>query len=623
VTAQRLDRDDRDDRERDEEFLARTMPLPAIDISGYEPPLPATYEELPAEAADDTQEEPNAATASPDLGTAASDSGTTAPDSGTTAPDSGTTASDSGTARAGLAGVARGGVINLAGAVISAASSVALTVIVTRNFSKSVVGTFFVAISLFLIVEAVTNLGAYNGTIYFIARVRALNAERRIPAIIRATVIPVVISSVIGAAALIVFVNPLAKLLTAGQVTQPVELDDLATMLRVLAVALPFAALADTMLGATRGFHEMQPTVIVDRIGRSTLQLVGVAAAGAGSAAAMLAPLWALPYVPAAVISALWLRRVMREQQSPRLPRPSKASAELEGFRADNRHGKPNARGFWRFTAPRSLAAVAQIIIQRLDIVLVGVLKGPVDAAIYTAATRFLVAGQLGNSAISMAAQPQLTRLFAIKDRIGANTVYQVTTAWLILLTWPIYLLAAVFGPSVLAIFGRSYHAGSTVMLILALAMLVATACGQVDVVLITTGRSTWSLVNGLLAMCVNICVDLILIPKMGITGAAIGWAAAIVVSNLVPLVQVAVAAKVHPFGRGMAAACGLTILSFAVVPLGVRMLAGPRPGISIAATGLGLAVMLLGLWRLQDVLHLSAMPGLSRLRRVTRPRQT
>jgi hypothetical protein len=196
-----------------------------------------------------------------------------------------------------------------------------------------------------------------------------------------------------------------------------------------------------------------------------------------------------------------------------------------DSFQADNRHGKPNARGFWRFTAPRSIASVAQIIIQRLDIVLVGIMKGPVDAAIYTAATRFLVAGQLGNAAISMAAQPQLTRLFAINDRAGANTVYQVTTAWLVLLTWPIYLLAAVFGPSVLAIFGRSYHAGSTVMLILALTMLFATACGQVDVVLITTGRSTWSLVNGLLAMCVNICVDLILIPRMGITGAAVGWA--------------------------------------------------------------------------------------------------
>ncbi|MDR2985202.1 MAG: polysaccharide biosynthesis C-terminal domain-containing protein, partial [Nocardiopsaceae bacterium] len=571
MTAQQLGQDD---REREEEFLARTMPLPAIDIAGYEPPVPAEYAEPPAEfgappadTADDdgAAGEPSVRTTGRGQATAEAE-----PDLATAEPPRGTAEPPRGKAGAGLRGVARGGVINLAGAVISAASSVALTVIVTRNFSRSVVGTFFVAMSLFLIVEAVTNLGAYNGTIYFIARVRALNAERRIPAIIRATVIPVVIASVISAGALIVFVHPLAGLLTAGQVSQPVRLGDLATMLRVLAVALPFAALADTMLGATRGFHEMQPTVVVDRIGRSTLQLVGVAAAAAGSASAMLAPLWALPYVPAAVIAALWLRRVMREQQSAPLAAPSKAStvqarsvSSTDGFRADNRHGKPNARGFWRFTAPRSLASVAQIVIQRLDIVLVGVLRGPVDAAIYTAATRFLVAGQLGNSAISMAAQPQLTRLFAIKDRIAANTVYQVTTAWLVLLTWPIYLLAAVFGPSVLAIFGRSYHAGSTVMLILALAMLVATACGQVDVVLITTGRSTWSLVNGLMAMCVNIGVDLILIPRMGITGAAVGWAAAIVVANIVPLVQVAVVAKVHPFGRGMAAACGLTALSF------------------------------------------------------------
>ncbi len=604
MTSERLGQDD---REREDDFITRTMPLPAIDISGYEPPAQVDYERPAAKAPAD---------------------------------QGGPAGGGADRGRAGLARVARGGVVNLAGAVISAASSVALTIIVTRNFSKSAVGTFFVAMSLFLIVEAVTNLGAYNGTIYFIARVRALNAERRIPAIIRATVIPVVVSSVLGAAALIVFVNPLSRLLLAGQVTAPVRLNDLASALRVFAVALPFAALADTMLGASRGFHEMQPTVVVDRVGRSTLQLVGVISAAMVSTSALLAPLWALPYVPAAVISVLWLRRIMREQRPALARRPRKieqlpvGEAEptgpapgrlpvADGVRADNQHGKPNARGFWRFTAPRSLASVAQIVIQRLDIVLVGIMKGPVDAAIYTAATRFLVAGQLGNSAISMAAQPQLTRLFAMKDRIGANTVYQVTTAWLILLTWPIYLLAAVFGPSVLAIFGRSYHAGSTVMLILALSMLVATACGQVDVVLITTGRSTWSLVNGLLAMCVNISVDLILIPRMGITGAAIGWAAAIVVSNLVPLVQVAVAAKVHPFGRGMAAACALTVLSFAVVPLGLRLVAGPRPGISIAATGLGVAVMLLGLWRLQGALHLSAMPGRDRLARIARLRRT
>ncbi len=570
-----------------EDFLSRTLPLPAIDIAGYEARPAAVYR--------DTARQPRV-----DLAAQAGQAG-----------------------RAGLAGVARGGAVNLAGAVISAAASVGLTVVVTRNFPEAVVGTFFVAMSLFLIVEAVTNLGAYNGAIYFIARLRALNAERRIPAIVRATIVPVLVSSVIGAITLIAFVHPLTRLLLRSQFSTAVSPDQLATTLRVLAVALPFAALADTMLGATRGFHEMRPTVLVDRIGRSTSQLLGVAVAAAAGTSALLAPLWALPYLPATVIAVLWLRRIMRRQRAAAATRPPTSQPRVpaaDGFRADNRHGKPNAKGFWKFTAPRSLASAAQIIIQRLDIVLVGIMKGPVEAAIYTAATRFLVAGQLGNAAISMAAQPQLTHLFAIRDRSGANTVYQVTTAWLILLTWPLYLLAAVFGPSVLGIFGRTYHAGSTVMVILAVTMLFATACGQVDMVLITTGRSSWSLYNGLLAMGVNLSVDLVLIPRLGITGAAIGWAAAIGITNLVPLVQVAAAAKVHPFGRGMAAACALTLLSFAAIPLGLRAIAGPGASVSIAAVALGCAVMALGLWALHPALHLSAMPGLGRLARIPAP---
>ena len=589
------------DLERDD-FLARTLPLPAIDIAGFEARSAAVYQDTTRRSRDDT-------------------------------------------GQAGLAGVARGGAINLAGAVISAAASVGLTVVVTRNFHKSVVGTFFVAMSLFLIVEAITNLGAYNGAIYFIARLRALNAERRIPAIMRATIIPVAISSVIGAAALVAFVHPLARLLLHGDFSTAASPGALAGSLRVLAVALPFAALTDTMLGASRGYHEMRPTVLVDRIGRSSLQLLGVAAAAMAGSAALLAPLWALPYLPAAVVAMLWLRRIMRQprdqgatgrpgvgqpgagQMAAQQPSARRTAASApaplrlaDGFPVDNRHGKPNARGFWKFTAPRSLASVAQIVIQRLDIVLVGIMKGPIDAAIYTAATRFLVAGQLGNAAISMAAQPQLTRLFAVRDRAGANTVYQVTTAWLILLTWPLYLLAAVFGPSVLGIFGRNYHAGSTVMVILALAMLVATACGQVDMVLITTGRSSWSLYNGFLAMAVNIAVDLALIPRLGITGAAIGWAAAIGFTNLVPLAQVAAAVRVHPFGRGMATACGLTLLSFAAIPLALRALAGSGSATSFAAVALGCAVMALGLWRLHATLHLAEIPGLHRLARLSGP---
>src|SRR5258708_14236991 len=250
------------------------------------------------------------------------------------------------TERAGLARVARGGATNLGGALLSAIASLGLTVVVTQNFSRSVAGAFFVAMSLFLIVEAVANLGAYNGTIYFIARLRALHADRRIPAIMRATVIPVLISSAAGALAVFIFAHPLARLLIDGQSAGGASLKAVAAALRALAVALPFAALADPLLGATRGYHDMRPTVLVDRIGRSGLQAIGVIAAALAGSAALLAPLWAVPYLGASAAALLWLRRIMRRHvrqlaaSGETVPAPRPVAGQPV---ADNRHGKPNA----------------------------------------------------------------------------------------------------------------------------------------------------------------------------------------------------------------------------------------------------------------------------------------
>jgi O-antigen/teichoic acid export membrane protein len=637
-----------------------------------------------------------------------------------------------GSGRSGLAEVARGGTLNLAGAAISAVATLGVTVVVTREFSRAVAGAFFTATSLFLIIEAVASLGAYTGAVYFIARLRSLGEDSRIPAILRAAVIPVIVASLLAAALMLLVAGPLAQVLLGGHLGHPgAGPGAVANALRALALALPFATLLDTFLGASRGYRDMRPTVLVDRIGRSLVQCLAVTAAAAAGSAALLAPLWALPYIPAAAIAWLWLRRIRRKRvrrrrvtlamlggpaangrvpggppaaglaapgqaaSGPATPGgairrrapgqaapgqavpgrtgpgearqgeagpgeagpgeagPSRAAPgragptdpaaadtdpdwTIAGYPAAAKAapgppaGQPatgsrpssriaarrlanaNPRGFWRFTAPRGLATLAQITIQRIDIVLVAIMRGPAQAAIYTAATRFLVVGQLGNAAISMAAQPRFTAMFAVGDRRGANIVYQATTAWLVILTWPLYLLAVIYGPQLLVIFGHSYRAGDTVMIVLGLAMLLATACGQVDMVLNTTGRSSWSLANGLMAVTINVSLDLFLIPRYGILGAAIGWAAAIAITNLTPLAQVATVVRLHPFGRGTFIACALSAVSFAAVPLAVRALAGGSLGASAAAVAGGCVLLAAGLWRFRDTLQLAVMPGLS-----------
>jgi O-antigen/teichoic acid export membrane protein len=481
----------------------------------------------------------------------------------------------------------------------------------------------------------VASLGANTGLVYFIARLRSLGEEGRIPAILRAAVVPVVVASLVGMALMLLLAGPLAHLLLSGGLGQRVSPVGVADTLRALALMLPFAALLQTFLGASRGYRDMRPTVVIDKISRSVVQMVGVLIAVLAGSAIWLAPLWAVPYIPAAVAAWIWLRRIRRRRSTPQhatlpdvppelaallalatlVPAPDHPSA-TGGKRVTQRQlANANPRGFWRFTTPRAVASLASITLQRIDIVLVAIMKGPAEAAVYTAATRFLVAGQFGNMAISMAAQPRFTELFAQGDRRNANVIYQVTTAWLMLLTWPLYLLAIVYGPAVLGIFGHSYKTGSAVMIILALSMLFGTACGQVDMVLITTGRSSWSLVNGLLAVGVNIGVDLLLIPRYGITGAAIGWAIAIIVSNLMPLGQLGVTFRLHPLGRGTLAAAGLSALSFYAIPMAVRALIGGGAAASAAALVLACLVFVAGLWWFRSALRLAAMPGMSYLR--------
>jgi O-antigen/teichoic acid export membrane protein len=531
-----------------------------------------------------------------------------------------------------LAEVARGGTLNLIGAGVSAATTVGVTVLVTREFSKPIAGAFFTAISAFLIVEAVASLGANVGLVYFIARLRSFGEERRIPTIVRAAVIPVIVASILLTMFMLGVAEPLANVLLSGHLGKSgaVSAPAVAQSLRALALTLPFAALLDTYLGVGRGYRDMRPTVAVDKIGRSVVQLAGVAIAVVAGSAALLAPLWALPYVPAAAIAWLWARRIRRNPpKGPRgtpdvppelaallalsTPVHSVKGAPRVGRRMQQRRlANANPRGFWQFTTPRGIASLAKITLQRIDIVLVAIIMGPAAAAVYTAATRFLVVGQLGNMAISMAAQPRFTELFAIGDRRSANVVYQVTTAWLVLLTWPLYLLAIVYGPEVLTVFGHSYRAGAPVMVILAVTMLLATACGQVDMVLITTGRSSWSLINGLLAVGVNVGLDLVLIPRYGITGAAIGWAVAIILTNLMPMAQLASSIHLQPFGRGTMLAAVLSTVAFGAVPFTIRaVLGGGLAGLA-AGVAAGCVVFAIGLWRFGGPLRLSAMPGVS-----------
>jgi O-antigen/teichoic acid export membrane protein len=142
---------------------------------------------------------------------------------------------------------------------------------------------------------------------------------------------------------------------------------------------------------------------------------------------------------------------------------------------------------------------------------------------------------------------------------------------------------------------------------VLACAMLVATGCGMVDMVLAMAGRTSWNLVNVLIALGVTIGLDVLLIPRYGALGASIGLACAMVANNLLPLIQVGRTARLHPFGAGTGAAVLLSVACFGVLPRVVTALAGSGPAGLTLALCLSVPAFAAGAWLLRRPLALDA----------------
>ena len=177
--------------------------------------------------------------------------------------------------------------------------------------------------------------------------------------------------------------------------------------------------------------------------------------------------------------------------------------------------------------------------IQRVDIILIAALRSPMEAAIYTAATRFVALGQFGTQAIQQVVQPKFTALLAKDETESLKDVYQISAAWSMALAWPMYAVVGSAPLAYLAIFGPEYAAeGVTVVVLMALAMLFAVATGPADTLLLMSGRSALSLINSLTALALDIGLCLVLIPKMGITGAAVAWAVAVSIRCMLAVVQ-------------------------------------------------------------------------------------
>jgi O-antigen/teichoic acid export membrane protein len=487
-----------------------------------------------------------------------------------------------------LKSVARGGALNIVGTIVNGVAGFLFGIIVTRGLHARGAGVFFEALALFTIATTVAQLGADIGVVREIPRHRALGRFRDAVRCLYVSVTPVVVVATIVGIAISVFAPEISHVIVHGR-----DHNAAVPYLRVLGPFLPLAAVSKVLLCATRSFGTMLPFVAVEYIGKAGLRAVlaiFVIALGLGSVA--MAMSWALPIALGLAAATIWLLAVIK-RASPTSPAVDEPQTPLRKLVLD----------FWRFTAFRGVAAIFAIAILWLDVVLVGALASAREAGIYGAASRFVTAGSFALQALFLVMGPQMSALLSKGQRERAQAIYQAATAWLTAVSFPIFLGMAVFAPFLLRMFGPEFASGGTALTILALAMLVNMGTGTVTVILLMSGKSSWNLANTAGAAVLNVVLNVVLIPQFGMTGAAIAWAAAICVQNLVPLVQIWVSLKIHPFGTAYPVPVVAAVICFGGIGLLITQTLGMSISTFLFFVIVATAAYLVLLWRFRDVL--------------------
>jgi len=173
------------------------------------------------------------------------------------------------------------------------------------------------------------------------------------------------------------------------------------------------------------------------------------------------------------------------------------------------------------------------LLLTYVDILALEHFRSPDEVAVYYAAARLLAIVAFVYFAIAGATTHRFTEYHVAGDSKRLAAFFADTIKWTF---WPSLIACAVIlalGKPLLALFGESFERGYAVMFILAAGMLARAAVGPAERLLNMLGERKPCAFIYASAFALNLTLCAILIPRIGIEGAAVSTSTAIVMESI------------------------------------------------------------------------------------------
>jgi O-antigen/teichoic acid export membrane protein len=422
--------------------------------------------------------------------------------------------------------LAKGAGIVTIGMVLSKFITYAYRAVIARYLGPEAYGQLALGLTVLGISSIITMIGMPEGLKKFIPEAKNHKEERSY--VLSAFLLTIPISIIVTT---LIFVS---SGFIATEVFNTNSPESLKSIIQILAFVPIFNALSNVSTATTQAKKFAKYRVITNQIFQNIVQLATTIifiSLGYGILGAAIG--WLLGAVLSSFLAFYYLEK------------KAVSVLTLKGY-------IPKNREMLKFSLPLLMTGVMGTILGWTDTFFIGYFMNDSQVGFYNAALPTAAIMLIPLQALGALALPSLSEE-SQKSRKEVSSVLKTLTRWTITVTFPAFILMALFSKEMLRLlFGTQYTVAASSLIILSVGYLFNTSTGHLGEVVKTYSRTDLLFKNTVAKFVINIPLNIFLIPKFGIIGAAGATSLSMILVNSLLVLEVHYFLNINPFSRDM-----------------------------------------------------------------------
>ena len=193
-----------------------------------------------------------------------------------------------------------------------------------------------------------------------------------------------------------------------------------------------------------------------------------------------------------------------------------------------------NLNDIVKYSFPVLISNSMLLLIQWIDIIILGYFETSNTVGIYSVVMKISLFSSVILFSINSIVASEFSRLYSLDKMVDLRILIKKSSKIIFFITIPVLILIVYFSKSILGYFGYEFIMANKTLYILVAGQFINVLCGSVGYILMMTEKQNIFKNIMIFATCVNIILNIVLIPKYGINGAAIASSISLILWNVI-----------------------------------------------------------------------------------------